>query len=44
MKIHCDEETDAVYMLDDSKMIKSKEVKPGIVSDSSFLTFSIKKI
>ena len=34
MKIQFDEETDALYIrLDDSKIIESEEVKPGIVLD-----------
>jgi uncharacterized protein YuzE len=34
MKIHFDQEADALYIrLDDSKIIESEEVKPGIVLD-----------
>ena len=34
MKIHFDEEADALYIrLDDSKIVESEEVKPGIVLD-----------
>ena len=34
MKVHFDEKTDALYFrLDDSKIVKSEEVKPGIVLD-----------
>ena len=34
MKVHFDQESDAVYFrLDDSKIIESEEVKPGIVLD-----------
>jgi uncharacterized protein YuzE len=34
MKLHVDEKADAVYLrLDDSKIINSKEVSPGIVLD-----------
>ncbi len=34
MKIHFDEKADAVYLrLDDSKIIESEEVKPGIILD-----------
>ncbi|MDA8107725.1 MAG: DUF2283 domain-containing protein [Betaproteobacteria bacterium] len=34
MRMHYDEEADALYLrLDDSKIIDSKEVQPGIVLD-----------
>ena len=34
MKMHYDEKTDALYLrLDDSKVVDSEEVKPGIVLD-----------
>jgi uncharacterized protein YuzE len=34
MKLHVNEKADAVYLrLDDSKIINSKEVSPGIVLD-----------
>jgi uncharacterized protein YuzE len=34
MKLHVDEKADAVYLrLDDSKVIESEEVSPGIVLD-----------
>ncbi|MBI2314115.1 MAG: DUF2283 domain-containing protein [Betaproteobacteria bacterium] len=34
MKVHFDQQTDAVYFrLDDSKIIESEEVKPGIIFD-----------
>ncbi len=34
MKVHFDEKADAVYMrLDDSKIIESQEVQPGIILD-----------
>jgi uncharacterized protein YuzE len=34
MKLHFDEKADAVYLrLDDSKIIESEEVSPGIVLD-----------
>ncbi|MEE9149887.1 MAG: DUF2283 domain-containing protein [Candidatus Tectomicrobia bacterium] len=34
MKIHFDEAADALYIrLDDSKIVESEEVKPGIVLD-----------
>lgn len=34
MKLHVDQEADALYlMLDDSKIIESEEVSPGIVLD-----------
>jgi uncharacterized protein YuzE len=34
MKLHFDEKADAVYLrLDDSKIIESEEVRPGIVLD-----------
>jgi uncharacterized protein YuzE len=34
MKVHLDEKTDALYFqLDDSKIIESEEVKPGIILD-----------
>lgn len=34
MKVHFDEKADALYWrLDDSKIIESEEVKPGIVLD-----------
>lgn len=34
MKIHFDEQSDALYLrLDDSKIIDSEEVKPGIILD-----------
>jgi len=34
MKIHFDEKADALYLrLDDSKVIESEEVRPGIVLD-----------
>ena len=34
MKMHYDEKTDALYLrLDDSKIVESEEVKPGIVLD-----------
>ncbi len=34
MKVHFDEKADALYLrLDDSKIIESQEVQPGIVLD-----------
>ena len=34
MRIHYDEKTDALYLrLDESKVVESEEVKPGIVVD-----------
>ena len=34
MKVHFDEKTDALYfLLDDSKIIESEEVKPGVILD-----------
>ena len=34
MKVHFDQKTDALYFrLDDSRVIESEEVKPGIVLD-----------
>jgi uncharacterized protein YuzE len=34
MKVHFDEQADAVYIrLDDSKIIDSEEVKPGVILD-----------
>lgn len=34
MKVHFDEQTDALYIrLDDSRIVDSEEVKPGIVLD-----------
>ncbi len=34
MKVHFDEKTDALYFqLDDSKIIESEEVMPGIILD-----------
>jgi len=34
MKMHYDEKVDALYLsLDDSKVVESEEVKPGIVLD-----------
>ena len=34
MKLHIDQEADALYLrLDDSKMIESEEVSPGVVLD-----------
>jgi uncharacterized protein YuzE len=34
MRVHYDEQTDALYIrLDDSRIIDSEEVKPGIVLD-----------
>lgn len=34
MKVHFDQQTDAVYFrLDDSKIVESEEVKPGIILD-----------
>jgi len=34
MKVHFDEKADAVYLrLDNSKIIESEEVKPGIILD-----------
>jgi len=34
MKVHFDEKTDAIYFrLDDSKIVESEEVEPGIVLD-----------
>ena len=34
MRMHYDEKTDALYLrLDDSKVVDSEEVKPGIVLD-----------
>ncbi len=34
MKLHFDEKADAIYLrLDDSKIIESEEVSPGIVLD-----------
>lgn len=34
MKVHFDEKADAIYLrLDDSKIVESEEVQPGIVLD-----------
>jgi len=34
MKMHYDEKTDALYLrLDDSRIVESEEVRPGIVLD-----------
>ena len=34
MKLHVDQEADALYLrLDDSKIIESEEVSPGVVMD-----------
>ncbi len=34
MKVHFDRESDALYIrLDDSKIVESEEVKPGVVLD-----------
>lgn len=34
MKVHFDEQSDAVYFrLDDSKIVESEEVKPGLILD-----------
>lgn len=34
MKVHFDEQADAVYLrLDDSKIIESQEVQPGVILD-----------
>ncbi len=34
MKVHFDEKADAIYLrLDDSKIVESEEVRPGIVLD-----------
>ena len=34
MKVHFDEEADAIYLrLDDSRIVESEEVQPGIVLD-----------
>ncbi len=34
MKVHFDEEADAIYLrLDDSEIVESEEVQPGIVLD-----------
>jgi uncharacterized protein YuzE len=34
MKLHFDEQADAIYLrLDDSKIIESEEISPGIVLD-----------
>lgn len=34
MKVHFDEKADAIYMrLDESKIVESQEVQPGIVLD-----------
>lgn len=34
MKVHFDQKTDALYFrLDDSKIIESEEVKPGVILD-----------
>ena len=34
MRVHFDQEADAIYFcLDDSKIVESEEVKPGIVLD-----------
>jgi uncharacterized protein YuzE len=34
MKVHFDEQSDAVYFrLDDSRIVESEEVKPGIILD-----------
>lgn len=34
MRVHFDEKADAIYLrLDDSKIIESEEVKPGIILD-----------
>jgi uncharacterized protein YuzE len=36
MKLHFDEQADAIYLrLDDSKIIESEEISPGIVLDFS---------
>jgi uncharacterized protein YuzE len=34
MRVHFDKQTDAIYFrLDDSKIVESEEVKPGIILD-----------
>lgn len=34
MKLHCDKEADALYLkLDESAIIESEEVRPGVVLD-----------
>ena len=34
MKVHFDQQSDAIYFrLDDSKIIESEEVKPGVILD-----------
>ena len=34
MKVHFDQQSDAIYFrLDDSKIVESEEVKPGIILD-----------
>lgn len=34
MKVHFDEKADAIYLrLDDSKIVESQEVQPGVVLD-----------
>lgn len=34
MKVHFDQKSDAIYFrLDDSKIVESEEVKPGIILD-----------
>lgn len=34
MKVHFDEQSDAVYFrLDDSKIVESEEVRPGVILD-----------
>ena len=34
MKVHFDKQTDAIYFrLDDSRVVESEEVKPGIILD-----------
>ncbi len=34
MKVHFDEEADAIYLrLDESKVVESEEVKPGVILD-----------
>jgi uncharacterized protein YuzE len=34
MKVHFDKQSDAIYFrLDDSKIVESEEVKPGIILD-----------
>ena len=34
MKMYCDEKTDAIYLrLDDSQIVESDEIQPGIVLD-----------